>query len=146
MNFPKFKENLLSRLPDWIDERINHLVANNPAMTVVSAYLKRGAHNYLSQNHERISTAIDRAQLFLCDEKGNVNLNTVFDDLVEMFKALPPYPFDLGFIHGTIGKGEIRISLPDNILCTIFFGNIQSISINSEDLLAFKKYINSKNI
>lgn len=144
MNFPKFKETLLSRLPNWIDERINHLVASNPAMTVVSAYLKRGAHNYLSQNQERISTAIDHAQLFLCDENGNVNPSTVFDDFVAMFQSLPLYPFDLGFVHGTIGKGEVKISLPDNILCTIFFGNIQSISINSEDLLAFKRYINSK--
>lgn len=133
-----FKEKIISRLPDWIDNRINHLVAGNPAMTMVSAYLKRGAQNYLALNRERISTAIDHTALFLGDETGNINPQTLFEDLEAIFEALPLYPFDFGFVHGTIGNGEIRIAIPDNLLCTIIFGNVQSINIKMEDFLVLR--------
>lgn len=142
MNIPTLKESLITHLPQWIDERIDNLVASNPAMTVVSAYLKRGAQNYLALNRERIGSAIEGSALFIANEQGEVNINTLFEDFKAMFDALPLYPFDLGFTHGTIGKGEIRIALPDNLLCTILFGNIQTISIKAEDFLALKSFLN----
>lgn len=143
MKIPTLKESLITHLPQWIDERIDNLVASNPAMAVVSAYLKRGAQNYLALNKERIGSAIESSALFIANEQGEVNINTLFEDFKAMFDALPLYPFDLGFIHGTIGKGEIRISLPDNLLCTILFGNIQTISIKADDFLALKNFLNN---
>lgn len=142
MNIPTLKEFLITHLPQWVDERINNLVESNPAMVMVSAYLKRGAHNYLALNKERIGSAIEGSALFIANEQGEVNVDTLFDDFKAMFNALPLYPFDLGFVHGTIGKGEIRVSLPDNLFCTILFGNIQTISIKADDFLALKSFLN----
>lgn len=141
MNIPTLQQKLIQHLPQWIDNRIDSLVADNPAMTLVSAYLKRGAHNYFALNKERISTAITQAGLFVADEQGDVNISTLFDDLKAMFEALPLYPFDLGFLHGTIGKGEIRISLPDNLFCNILFGNVQSVSIKADDFLVLRNLL-----
>lgn len=144
MNIPTLKQKILSALPQWVDSRIDLFVQDYPALTMVSAYLKRGAQNYLSLNTERIGSAFDHAKLFIADEKGNINLNTLFDDLKAMFDAMPVYPFDVPPIHGTIGKGEIKISIPDNLVCTILFGNLQAITIKSDDLLSLKDFIRGK--
>lgn len=141
MKIPTLKQEILRSLPQWIDQRIETLVVHNPAMTMVSAYLKRGAQNYLALNQERIGSTIDQAALFIANEQGEVNIHTLFEDFRKMFEALPLYPFDLGFIHGTIGKGEIRVQLPDNIFCTILFGNVQSISIKADDFLALRNML-----
>lgn len=141
MNLPALKASLLSALPTWIDNQINSLTQANPAMTVVSAYLKRGAHNYLTMNQERIGNTIDQAAMFIASPKGDINIDTIFDDLISMFKAMPEYPFDFGLIHGTVGKGEIRISLPDSILSTILFGNMQSVRLRDTDLLKLKELL-----
>lgn len=141
MNIPNLKQSLIAHLPQWINERIDNLVASNPAMVMVSAYLKRGAQNYLALNRERIGSAIESSALFIANEQGDVNIDTLFEDFKVMFDSLPLYPFDLDFVHGTIGKGEIRISLPDNILCTILFGNIQTISIKAADFLALRSFL-----
>lgn len=138
MNIPTLQKKLMQHLPQWIDNRIDSLVANHPAMVVVSAYLKRGAHNYLALNKERIGSAISQAGIFVADEQGDVNISTLFDDLKSMFESLPLYPFDLGFVHGTIGKGEIRLSLPDNLFCNILFGNVQTVSIKADDFLVLR--------
>lgn len=146
MNIPTFKESLLENLPHWVDERIDNLVASNPAMMMVSAYLKRGARNYFALNKERIGSTIETTGHFIADENGNINIDTLFDDFKAMFQALPLYPLDIGFIHGTIGKGEIRISIPDNPFCTILFGNIKSIAIKADDFLALRDFLRGKAI
>lgn len=145
MNIPTLQKKIIQYLPQWVDNRIDSLVADNPAMVMVSAYLKRGARNYLSLNQERIGSAITQAGLFVADGQGDVNISTLFDDLKAMFQSLPLYPFDLGPLHGTIGKGEIRLSLPDNLFCNILFGNVQSVSIKADDFLVLRDFLLAPN-
>lgn len=145
MNIPTLQKQILQYLPQWVDNRIDGLVANNPAMALVSAYLKRGARNYFALNKERIGSAITQAGLFVADEQGDVSISTLFDDLKAMFQSLPLYPFDLGPLHGTIGKGEIRLSLPDNLFCNILFGNVQTVSIKADDFFVLRDLLLTPN-
>lgn len=119
----EIKDKMADSLLLWIDDRIDTLVEANPKLKVASVYLKRGAKNYIAKERDNLNTMIDNASLFLCDENGNIDADMLFNDLIVMFREMDEMPFGKGFIRGTIGKGNIRIALPDNPVSNILFGN-----------------------
>ena len=135
----EIKDKMADSLLLWIDDRIDTLVEANPKLKVASVYLKRGAKNYIAKERDNLNTMIDNASLFLCDENGNIDADMLFNDLIVMFREMDEMPFGKGFIRGTIGKGNIRIALPDNPVSNILFGNTGAIRITDADLIEFKK-------
>lgn len=138
MNIPTLKEKMLSSLDTWLKERIDEMVSDNPTLAVSSVYIKRGCHNILKKYEGKISQSIDNAALFLADEKGDINTNTLFADVIELFKGLEDSHFDIGLVQGVVGKGKISITLPDNIFTNIIFGNKKTITFNEKDFLELK--------
>ena len=51
-----------------------------------------------------------------------------------IFRDMDEIPFSLGLTAGTIGKGVIRIQIPDNIFTNILFGNMGSIKVTESDI------------
>lgn len=120
MNVTELKEKLLTSLDLWADARISDMVKENPALAIPSVYMKRASHNIIAKNKEKWGKSIDNATLFIADEDGNINTDTIFSDLMQMLENISDYEFDLGFIKGRIDDGVIAIDLPDNIVTTIF--------------------------
>ena len=138
MNIPALKEKMLSSLDTWLKGRIDEMVSDNPTLAVSSVYIKRGCHNILKKYEGKISQSIDNAALFLADEKGDINANTLFADVIELFKGLEDNPFNIGLVQGVVGKGKVSITLPDNIFTNIIFGNKKTITFNENDFLELK--------
>lgn len=138
MNIPSLKEKMLSSLDTWFKGRVDEMVGDNPTLAVSSVYIKRGCHNLLNKYEGKISQSIDNAALFLADENGDINTNTLFTDVMEIFKGLEDSTFDIGLIQGVVGKGRISITLPDNIFTNIIFGNKKTITFNENDFLELK--------
>lgn len=138
MNIPSLKEKMLSSLDTWFKGRVDEMVGDNPTLAVSSVYIKRGCHNLLNKYEGKISQSIDNAALFLADEKGDINTNTLFADVIELFKGLEDNPFDIGLVQGVVGKGKVSITLPDNIFTNIIFGNKKTITFNEKDFLELK--------
>ena len=128
------KDKLVDTLGLWADDRITSLANSNPRLEVASVYMKRGVNNYLHREKERIGKVIDYAFLFMCDENGKVDFSTFFNDLMAIFRDMDEIPFSLGLTAGTIGKGVIRIQIPDNIFTNILFGNMGSIKVTESDI------------
>lgn len=141
MNITELKKKLLDSADFWVEQRIDDLVERNPRMSVASVYLKRGARNWLSKERDTISKAMDGVSLFIADGDGNVNTDTLFEDLLSLFTAMEEMPYDYGMVSGTIGKGKIRIDIPDNILTNILFGNSDAVTITSDDIKELKELI-----
>lgn len=141
MNITELKKKLLDSADFWVEQRIDDLVERNPRMSVASVYLKRGARNWLSNERDTISKAMDGVSLFIADGDGNVNTDTLFEDLLSLFTAMEEMPYDYGMVSGTIGKGKIRIDIPDNILTNILFGNSDAVTITSDDIKELKELI-----
>lgn len=137
----EFKESVADVLQVWIDGRINGLAESYPNLKVASVYLKRGAKNYIIRERERIDAMIDNASLFICDENGNIDADTLFADLMRMFRDMDEMPFGYGVIQGTIGKGIIRFALPDNALTNVLFGDTGAIRITEADITELKKML-----
>lgn len=144
MNTTKIQE-LKSRLMDsielWAESRIDALAEANPHLRVVSAYIKRGMHNYFSMERERIGNMLERLSLFVCDADGNINTETLFTDAMGLLRSMPETQFDFSPLHITVGMGNIRIALPDNPFTSLLFGKTQSLRITEDDFLELKNML-----
>lgn len=141
MNIIELKEKLLESLDVWADARIDDMVKANPMLAIPSVYMKRAAHKIISKNKDKWDKSIDNATLFLADENGEIDADTIFADAMQMLKVVENYHFDFGIIHGHIDNGTISIDLPDNIATAILFGSKRSINFTEEDFAELKDLI-----
>ena len=141
MNVTELKEKLLESVDVWADARIDDMVKGNPMLAIPSVYMKRAAHNIISKNKDKWDKSIENATLFLADENGNIDADTIFTDAMQMLKVVENYHFDFGIIHGHIDNGTISIDLPDNPFIAILFGSKRSINFTEEDFVELKDLI-----
>ena len=144
MNVTELKEKLLTSLDLWADARISDMVKENPALAIPSVYMKRASHNIIAKNKDSWGKSIDNATLFIADEDGNIDADTIFSDLMQMLKNISNDEFDFGFIKGRINGGTLSIDLPDNIITTILFGSKKSISFTKTDFEELKSLVTAE--
>ena len=144
MNITELKEKLLTSLDLWADARISDMVKENPALAIPSVYMKRAAHNIIAKNKDSWGKSIDNATLFIADEDGNIDADTIFSDLMQMLENISNYEFDFGLIKGRIDSGALVIDLPDNIITTILFGSKKSISFTKDDFEELRSLITAE--
>lgn len=144
MNVTELKEKLLTSLDLWADARISDMVKENPALAIPSVYMKRASHNIIAKHKDSWGKSIDNATLFIADEEGNIDADTIFSDLMQMLENISNYEFDLGFIKGRIDCGVIAIDLPDNIITTILFGSKKSINFTKDDFEELRSLVTAE--
>ena len=144
MNVTELKEKLLTSLDLWADARISDMVKETPALAIPSVYMKRASHNIIAKNKDSWGKSIDNATLFIADENGNIDADTIFTDIMQMLESISNYEFDLGFIKGRIDGGTLSIDLPDNIITNILFGSKKSISFTKTDFDELKSLITAE--
>ena len=144
MNVTELKEKLLTSLDLWADARISDMVKENPALAIPSVYMKRASHNIIAKNKDSLGKSIDNATLFIADENGNIDADTIFTDLMQMLESISNYEFELGLVNGRIDGGILTIDLPDNIITNILFGSKKSISFTKTDFDELKSLITAE--
>ena len=144
MNVNELKEKLLTSLDLWADARISDMVKENPALAIPSVYMKRASHNIIAKHKDSWGKSMDNATLFIADEDGNIDADTIFSDLMQMLENISNYEFDLGFIKGRIDGGALIIDLPDNIITTILFGSKKSISFTKDDFEELRSLVTAE--
>lgn len=144
MNVTELKEKLLTSLDLWADARIDDMVKANQMLAIPSVYMKRAAHNIIAKHKDSWGKSIDNATLFIADEDGNIDADTIFSDLMQMLENISNYEFDLGFIKGRINGGVLSIDLPDNIITTILFGSKKSISFTKDDFEELRSLVTAE--
>lgn len=117
------------------------MVKGNPMLAIPSVYMKRAAHNIIAREKGKWDRQMDNLALFLGDENGEINADTIFQDMTQMLKAIEDYHFDLGIAKGHVNDGTIFIDLPDNIFTSLLFGSKKSIGIGESDLVELKNLI-----
>lgn len=138
MNIGTLKERFLNSIDLWLEERVGDMLKGNPAMAIPSVYIKRGCHNIIKRYKKNIGDGMDIAALFFADDDNNIDANTLFTDGMNLLKQMEETSFDLGIMEGTMGKGKVSLTLPDNILTNLIFGNKKTLTFNEDDLLELK--------
>ena len=144
MNVTELKEKLLTSLDLWADARISDMVKKTPSLAIPSVYMKRASHNIIAKNKDSWDKSIDNAALFIADEDGNIDANTIFEDMMQMLENISNYEFDFGFVKGHIDGDALVIDLPDNIVTTILFGSKKSISFTKTDFDELRSLITAE--
>lgn len=88
MNIDEIKERICGAFTSWAERKITELASGNPHMGVIAPYLKRGAENWVNRERERIGRMLDNASLFVADKDGDINLRTVTDDMISVFRDM----------------------------------------------------------
>lgn len=141
MNLQELKGRLAPSIEKWIDARIDDMIKGNPSLAIPSVYMKRAAHNIVSRNKEKWEEKIDNLSLFIANEDGVVDAESVFEDAMQILKTIEKKPFDIGFLHGTIGEGCISIDMPDGVISALLFGSNKSIAITIDDIAELKNIL-----
>lgn len=134
MKLDEFRSRLAPAVERWAHGLIDGMAGGNARLAPVSAYLKRGVTNWIAHNADRFSEAADSVSLFVCDADGNIDADTVLDDLLAMFRAMGETRFSIGPVCGTAGNGCIRLELPDGILTSVLFGDTRAVTVTEDDL------------
>ena len=137
----KLKTDVANALKHWSESKIDALTLKHPHLKPMSVYLRRGVANYLERIDEQVDSAVDMLLLFVADDAGNIDTNTLIEDAVEMFKLSDIHETKLGIFDLTYGAGEIVLSVPRNPILDIFTGNLGQIKITSDDLLEMRNYL-----
>ena len=131
----KLKCDVKTAITNWVEQKINTLTAAKPKLVPVSVYMKRGLHNWLSHNEEEFDRMIDTTLLFIADKDGNVDMNSIINDAIEMFKTMERQYTKLGFFGLEYGKGELILTIPHNPIMDILFGDLGQIKMTAEDIM-----------
>lgn len=132
-NSLELKNKLISSVRQWADQRIDAFFTENKQFKPVSLYMKRAVNNLLIREDVKIEGWVDNAMLFIADENGEYSAETLFDDAMTIFKEMEEKSFNTGMINGSIGKGQIRIELPNNPIRSFLFGDMKAIRITDAD-------------
>ena len=141
MNVTTLKDKFIDSIDLWLEKRVDDLLKGNPSLAIPSIYLKRGCHNIINKYENKISNSIDNVSLFIADENGNIDANTMFNDAMELFNSIDETNFEIGIVSGVVGKGKVVINIPDNIFTNIVFGSKKSITFNEDDFIELKSLL-----
>lgn len=137
----KIKTDISQALQQWSSSKIDALVNAHPQLKPMSVYLRRGVSNYLQRIEGQIDSAVDMLTLFVADDAGNIDADTLIGDAVEMFKLSDVREAKVGIFDLTYGAGEVVLSLPRNPVLDIFVGDLGIIKLTADDLLELRNYL-----
>lgn len=135
------KKKVADAIEEWALEIVDGFTSGNPRMTMTGVYIKNGIRNYRKREEAKWDKMIDNAALFIADEKGEVDMDKVFKDAMQYLNDVEEMPISLGLFDGTIGKGAIKIHIPNNMLMRIMFGDNAALVLGESDFLALKELI-----
>lgn len=137
-DLPLLKGAVKSAIERWGTAKIEELFRGNP---LVGHYLRKGLHNALAQADHRMNTLVDRLALFVADEQGNIDTDTLLDDAVKLFREMEVSEARMGIFTLRVGRGEVVIEIPPHPLGDLFFGKLGTVRFTSEDFLELKELL-----
>ena len=135
------KDLLLRALDGWTGEMVDMMGENNASVKNVSIYLKRGIRNMLHESAEDVEEMLNNIALFVVDERGEYDMPKFVDDVAEVVRNMDETKWEIGILSGTLGKGKLRVHIPDNIITRLIFGETGAICFSVEDLKRMKKWM-----
>lgn len=132
----KFIGEVKTAVQEWAEGKIDALFPNKPQ---ARALLKRGLNNWLTREDERVNRMLDTALLFVADERGTIDSDVVVDILGALFKEMDVQRYQLGIVEVMAGKGEVVVSLPQNMYLDMIVGRLGTVRFTVDDLKELKE-------
>lgn len=134
----QFKGELKSAFQQWGESKIDELFAERAA---ARTFMKNGLNNMMHRFDNRVNSYIDTFFLFVADENGTVDSDTMIDTLAVLFKEMKERKYPMGMVDVTVGNGQLSIDLPHNIFLEMLVGDLGKVKFTTEDIKDFKNYL-----
>lgn len=131
-----FKGNLKTAIQMWSSDLVDEILSS----PVRRRNIKRYIENWLDFQDERINKLLDNVVLIGLDKDGNINSDLIVDEMAALFKEFD-YHSSVWGCNIDISNGKAVISLPDNMVSYLLFGNKGGFSFNEQDIIKLKDYI-----
>lgn len=122
-------DDIANNAASWIENKVDELTTVNPRLLVISPRLKKGLRKIILANKGKLEGFIP----FLTDDNGDFDVVSLRSELQTAFADMPKREVDVMGLPIEIGKGEVSIALPSNILLDIFFDK-SKISFTWDDI------------
>lgn len=131
-----FKGNLKTAIQMWSSDLVDEILSS----PVRRRNIKRYIENWLDFQDERINKLLDNVVLIGLDKDGNINSDLIVEEMAALFKEFD-YHSSVWGCNIDISNGKAVISLPDNMVSYLLFGNKGGFSFNEQDIIKLKDYI-----
>lgn len=131
-----FKGNLKTAVQMWSSDLVDELFVS----PVRRRNVKRFISNWLDFQEERINKWLDNVVLVGLDKDGNINSDLIVEETAALFKEFD-YHTTLWGCNIDISSGKAVVSLPDNMMTYLLFGNKSGFSFSEQDILKLKDYL-----
>lgn len=117
------------RISNAIDQWLSTLIDELMPDTSLRYRAKRGISKII---HDKLN--IEMIVPFLEDDAGNLDIDNLSTELMEMLATLPPQNMSIGPVEVEFSGKDVRIAWPKNIITTMLMGEIGSVRLNAEDI------------
>lgn len=136
-----FKGQVKDHILSWAYSQIDQMLPSTTHLKV-KVMFKNLVSNILARSDHKIDQGIEAAFLMFGDTQGNIDSDTVVDYVCDMLKELPATDYSLGSIEVKVGKGEILVHFPRNVLSDLIVGNLDGVKITTADIQQIKNLFN----
>lgn len=138
----KFKGQFKSALQKWGNGKIDEIFPNKPQF---KAFMKNGLNNVMARMDSKLNKYVDGLVLFVGDENGVIDTDTMVDMAAEVFKEMEPNRYQFEFMDIEVGRGKVVFNLPQNFMFDLLLGKSGSVTMTVDDLLEMKGMFNNFN-
>lgn len=131
----KFIGEVKTAVQEWAEGKVDALFPNKPQ---ARALLKRGLNNWLTREDERVNRMLDTALLFVADERGTIDSDAVVDMVADLLTEMEVQRYQMGIVEVMAGKGEVVVSLPQNVYLDMIVGRLGTVRLTVDDLMELK--------
>lgn len=123
------KQHLVTTAQRWLSQQIDVAVEHNPRLAFIAKRLKDGLGNTIANKVDMIDPYLP----FITDERGQLNIYSVSEELLNAFDEMPVRDYQYMGLDIEVGKGRIAVMFPDNIFTNLFLDN-NKLLLNRTDL------------
>lgn len=118
-------QKIYNALDIWTGSLVDQLMSN----TSLRVRAKRGISKII---RDRLN--LDMVMPFLEDENGELEVDSLSSEVMELLATLPPQTMTIGPVEVVFSGEDIKMSWPKNIFTTMLVGDIKSLRLTSTDI------------
>lgn len=123
----------------WAEGKIDIVFPNQPAMR---AMLKKGVGNVMEAYDVQLNRWMDMAFMLLGDGQ-EVDAEGMIDVLLDVYGETKAETMEAGGFLLTVGAGELKIQMPDNMMVRLLMGGNDTVKFTREDFAEIKELLNN---
>lgn len=132
-----FKGSVKDAMLGWVEQQVDDLLPNR---TAARALLKNAAHNMVAKFGAKIDSGVDAIALLIGDSQGNIDSDTMIDTACNLLQEMPQTDYTFGVFTVRMGKGEVSIRFPRNLISEMFAGDLDGVKFTIGDIKEIKNF------